>query len=408
MSKFYQIIGFSLATTCLPLSAESTLVISLSSVDKRIQTQNPDLAAARLRIEEATGRMNQSGRLKNPELEAAAEQNSAFRGWRLQVGLSQRFPLTARLRLEREVSLSDVKSSEAEVQEIQRQLVCQARIAVVKILSGRQHRELLKQQMEESEKFAEFVSAMASKGEGSLIDAGQANLDAARVRIEIRQLDVEEVALIGEIKPLLGMSSGEALNVSGILTEPTNFHSTEKWASRPDLQAAKINALAAASSLSLEKARRYEDVEGGIFIGAERLEDEPIGYTNDTMIGLQLKIPLPLWNKNEGAIQEAEAKKIRKEMEVITTTRNVHLEAEATLAEMQEWAKIVGEISNTLLPLADEQVVLAENAFRAGQGEIRSVLTPREQRIKLATTRLEALRQYHIARVRHESAIGQP
>ncbi|MBJ7395253.1 MAG: TolC family protein [Akkermansiaceae bacterium] len=407
MSKFYQIIGFSLATTCLPLSAESTLVISLSSVGKRIQTQNPDLAAARLRIEEATGRMNQSGRLKNPELEAAAEQNSAFRGWRLQVGLSQRFPLTARLRLEREVSLSDVKSSEAEVQEIQRQLVCQARIAVVKILSGRQHRDLLKQQMEASEKFAEFVSAMASKGEGSLIDAGQANLDAARVRIEIRQLDVEEVALIGEIKPLLGMSSGEALNVSGILTEPTNSNSAEKWASRPDLQAAKINALAAASSLSLEKARRYEDVEGGIFIGAERLEDEPIGYTNDTMIGLQLKIPLPLWNKNEGAIQEAEAKKIRKEMEVIATTRNVHLEAEATLAEMQEWAKIVGEISNTLLPLADEQVVLAENAFRAGQGEIRSVLTPREQRIKLATTRLEALRQYHIARVRHESAIGQ-
>ncbi len=408
MSKFYQIIGFSLATTCVPLSAESTLVISLSSVGKRIQTQNPDLAAARLRIEEATGRMNQSGRLKNPELEAAAEQNSAFRGWRLQVGLSQRFPLTARLRLEREVSLSDVKSSEAEVHEIQRQLVCQARIAVVKILSGRQHRDLLKQQMEESEKFAEFVSAMASKGEGSLIDAGQANLDAARVRIEIRQLDVEEVALIGEIKPLLGMSSGEVLNVSGILTEPTNSHSAERWASRPDLQAVKINALAAASSLSLEKARRYEDVEGGIFIGAERLEDEPIGYTNDTMIGLQLKIPLPLWNKNEGAIQEAEAKKIRKEMEVIATTRNVHLEAEATLAEMQEWAKIVGEISKTLLPLADEQVVLAENAFRAGQGEIRSVLTPREQRIKLATTRLEALRQYHIARVRHESAIGQP
>jgi outer membrane protein TolC len=74
---------------------------------------------------------------------------------------------------------------------------------------------------------------------------------------------------------------------------------------------------------------------------------------------------------------------------------------------MQEWAKIVGEISKTLLPLADEQVVLAENAFRAGQGEIRSFLTPREQRIKLATTRLEALRQYHIARVRHESAIGQ-
>ena len=407
MSKFYQIIGFSLATTCLPLSAESTLVISLSSVSKRIQTQNPDLAAARLRIEEATGRMSQSGRLKNPELEAAAEQNSAFRGWRLQVGLSQRFPLTARLRLEREVSLSDVKSSEAEILEIERQLVCQARIAVVKILSGRQHRELLKQQIEESEKFAEFLSAIASKGEGSLIDAGQANLDAARVRIEIRQLDVEEVALIAEIKPLLGMNKGEALNVSGILTEPTNFKSAERWASRPDLQAAKINALAAETSLSLEKARRYEDVEGGIFIGAERLEDEPIGYTNDTMIGLQLKIPLPLWNKNEGAIQEAQAKKLRKEMEVIATTRNVHLEAEATLAEMQEWAKIVGEISKTLLPLADEQVVLAENAFRAGQGEIRSFLTPREQRIKLATTRLEALRQYHIARVRHESAIGQ-
>ena len=132
------------------------------------------------------------------------------------------------------------------------------------------------------------------------------------------------------------------------------------------------------------------------------------GYGNEAIVGLRFKVALPFWNKNEGAIQEAEAKQQRKEMEAVALGRNIRLEAEAARTEMQEWAKMIGEINDTLLPLADEQAAFAETTFRNGQGEIQSVLRSREKRLQLAAARLDALREFHLARVRHQTALGKP
>jgi cobalt-zinc-cadmium efflux system outer membrane protein len=74
---------------------------------------------------------------------------------------------------------------------------------------------------------------------------------------------------------------------------------------------------------------------------------------------------------------------------------------------MQEWAKMIAEINDTLLPLAAEQATLAETAFRNGQGELQSVLRSREKRLQLAVAKLDALREFHLARVRHETALGK-
>ena len=391
-----------------PLLAQTSVIVTLSSVGDRIRSQNPDLAAARLRIREAVGRMNQSGRLANPELETSLEHNPRFREGTFEVGFSQRFPVTGRLQLEKDISLTELNAAEAEVREVERQLTGQARLAVVKILANRQRRELLREQSGVSGEFAKFLSDIAAKGEGSPLDAGQAKLEAASLTMEMRQLDAGESALVGELKPLLGMRPGEGLSVGGSLPEATLPGIAADPSRRPDFQAATLDALAAKQGVTLEQARRYDDIEGGIFTGVERSEDAPDGYDNEAIVGLRLKVALPFWNKNEGAIQEAEAKQQRKELEAIALSRNIRLEAEAARNEMLEWAKMIAEINDTLLPLADEQSAAAETTFRNGQGEIQSVLRSREKRLQLAAARLDALREFHLARVRHETALGKP
>ena len=117
MSKFYPLAALALAAMACPLRAEPAAVVSLASIGDRIRAQNPDLAAARLRIQEALGRMNQSGRLANPELETSIEHNPQFREGKIEVGFSQRFPVTGKLALEKEISLLELKASEAEVRE---------------------------------------------------------------------------------------------------------------------------------------------------------------------------------------------------------------------------------------------------------------------------------------------------
>jgi cobalt-zinc-cadmium efflux system outer membrane protein len=408
MSKLHFYTLLACAFTVHPLIAEPSVVVTLGSIGDRIRAQNPDLAAARLRIQEAVGRMNQSGRLSNPDLDTSFEHNSRFREGKLEIGFSQRFPVTGRLQLEKDVSLTELKASEAEVREVERQIIAKAREAVVKVLATRQRRELLREQVGVSKEFADFLSEAAAKGEGSALDSGQAKLEATSLSMEIRQLDAGETALVGELKPLLGMRPGESLSVSGSLPNPTLPSAAVDPARRPDFQAAKLNAQAAAQGVALEQARRYDDVEGGLFAAAERTEDAPDGYENEAIIGLRFKVALPFWNKNEGAIQEAEARKERKEKEAIALGRGIRLEAEAARAEMAEWTRMIGEIDSTLLPLADEQSKLAEDAYRNGQGEIQSVLQSREKRLQLLAAKLDALREFHLARVRHESATGKP
>ena len=397
-----------IVSTALPLSAEPGVVVSLASIGDRVRAQNPDLAAARLRIREALGRMNQSGRLANPELEAGFMHDPRMRERSFEIGFTQRFPVTGRLGLEKKVTLTEYQASEAEVREVERRIIAEARGAVVKVLSIRQRRGLLGEQAGLAGEFAGVLAAAAEKGEGSALDAGQAKLEAAGLAVEMRQLDAAETAVVGTLKPLLGIRPGDPLHVGGTLPEPALPGTAVDPARRPDFQAAVLGARAAGQGVALEQARRYDDIEAGLFAAAERTEDAPEGYDKEALVGLRFKIPLPLWNKNEGAIEEAQARKERKELEAVALGRSIRLEAEAARAEMAEWAKLLGELGENLMPLADQQSAAAEDAFRKGQGELQAVFRSREKRLELSFARLDALREFHLARVRYEAAIGQP
>lgn len=399
--------ALALAAMAVSLRAE-TVVVSLASVGNRIHAQNPDLAAARVGVREAAGRLKQSGRLANPDLETAFERHSNSREGKVEIGFLQRFPVTGRLRWEKEVSLTELKSAEAEVREVERQLVGQARETMVKVLATRQRRELLRDQSGVTTRFAQFLADIAAKGEGSTLDAGQAKLEAASLTIDMRQLRASENTLIGELKPLLGMRQEEDLHIDGSLPEPSLPSLAADPSSRPDFQVATLDALAAAQGLDLESLLRYDDVEGGLFVAAERTKDAPENYKDEAVIGLRFKVSLPFWNRNEGAIEEARAKKVRKEMEAVALARKIQLEVAAARAEMKEWGEMIREINTTLLPLAVEQSSLAETTYRNGQGEIQSVLRSHEKRFQLAAARVDALREFHLARVRYETALAKP
>jgi cobalt-zinc-cadmium efflux system outer membrane protein len=224
----------------------------------------------------------------------------------------------------------------------------------------------------------------------------------------MRQLDAAEAAAAGKLKPLLGLPPGGVVHVGGELAAPIIPKAGVDPSRRPDFQVAKFDAIAAGQGVALEQAKRYDDVEAGLFAAAERSEDVPEGYDKEALVGLRFKIQLPLWDKNEGGIEEARAKQERKKLEAVALARSIRLEAEVTRSEMEEWAKLVQEIGGTLLPQADEQARVSDEAFRKGQGDILTVFRSREKRLQLAGARLDALREFHLARVRHQSALGQP
>ena len=172
---------------------------------------------------------------------------------------------------------------------------------------------------------------------------------------------------------------------------------------RPDYQMAKSRCHRRRAGRGSRTACRYEDLEGGFF-AAERTEDAPDGLENDAVFSFE-DPATPLEQERRG--HRGGAHVTRESVEAVAG-RNIELEADAALAEMREWASLIEEIGAKLLPLANEQADFAETAWREGQSDLQTVLRAREQRLELAGTRLDALREFHLARVRHEAALGNP
>lgn len=70
--------------------------------------------------------------------------------------------------------------------------------------------------------------------------------------------------------------------------------------------------------------------------------------------------------------------------------------------------KLDTQISDELLPLAEEQLKLAREAHTQGQGDLATIFRARMQKRQLLLARVDARSSYHLARIRREAALGQP
>ncbi len=391
----------------IPAGAQESLLLTLRSIPDRVKKQNPDLAAARLQVNEAIARSKAAGRLSNPELEFEYEGTRGSSEASGSIGIVQKFPITSRLKLEKAVSLAEIAEAKIEIQDFERQLIGNAQQLLIEIQSIDKQRSLLNKQIANANELADFIKQAAEKGERSILDAGQARLEAAQLSNEIRQLKAEQAKLTGDIKTLLGLPVSARVKVADKLPAIETPQLAITPQNRADYQLAKQKELTSSQLIALERANRYEDIEAGIHGGLEKSQDHPDPYETETKIGLSITIPLPLWNKNEGAIEEAQARQIRSQKETVALEANIKQEATTAKEEMLEWAKLAREVQAELLPLAETQVEQLNEAYINGQTDLQSVLRSREQLLNLSSSLINATKEFHLARVRFLCALGK-
>lgn len=386
--------------------AEPVEILSYESIPSRIRHGNPTLAAARFRINEALGRMKQSGRLSNPSFDTGIDHNVRSAEGKIEFGLTQKFPVTNRLSLEKEITLAGVETAEQEVRDVERLLVAEARGEFVRVLSIRERKALLIKQKALSNELAEFISGAAERGEISSLDAARARLTVLTLTTQERRLQAEESQVLGRLKPIVGIAADAGVKLSGN-APPITIPSADN-VQRPDLDAARIDLRAAGTGIALEVARRRDDVEASVFAAGERSEDAPDGLENEGIIGFKLSIPLPFWNDNQGNIDAATAIRDRKKKEVEALQRDIRHESATAVSEMRQWGALISDLNDNLLPLAQQQTDLLEKAYLQGQGDLQSVLTSREQTLDLQASRLDAMREFQLARIRYQTSVGKP
>lgn len=384
----------------------SALTLSVSEIAPRVRSSHPSLKAARLTIAEALGRRLGAGRLSNPSVGYDFQNQSHVSPQTQVFSFDQSFPITKRLSLEKKLTSQLVNAAELEVQDAERRYIADAQGAAVRLIALERQQALRQQQIDLAKKLSSFAEGRAKAGEVSSLDAKQIQLDMQRLRVESRLLEAEAVSLLGLLKPMLGLKSEDALKVSGDLP-PLVIPPVTSWSIRPDYQLAQTRINAADTDKDLAKAKRLQDVKAGFFASREMQDVPGTGRERTGYVGFRISLQLPFWNRNQGEIAEKTAAAERARLESNALAVQINGEAGTARKEMQTNASIVSEARETLLPLALEQSANVQKAYEAGQADLLTVLRTRDQRLQLEASILNATRDFHLARIRYEAAIGK-
>jgi len=379
--------------------------LPLSGIAARVRSHHPMLKAARMAVEEARGRQLGSGRLANPTLENSFQSESRVSPRALVFGIDQSFPITKRLSLEKQLTSQLVTAAELEVRDVERRLITEARGHAIKIVALEKQRALRQQQTTLAQKLSAFAKSRADKGELSPLDAAQAQVDAQRLLLEARRLETEVISLLGALKPMLGVSPAESCTISGDFPA-LSMPGITPWQQRADYQLAQTKITAAHTDAALAHSKRIQDVSAGFFAAREGQNLQAGNREHTGFVGFRISIPLPFWNRNQGEIAEKKAAAERQRLEAEALGTQIASEADTARREMQAHADLARETRDKLLPLVIEQTQKLEKAYESGQTDLLTVLRARDQRLQLEAAALDAVRDFHLARIRYEAATG--
>jgi cobalt-zinc-cadmium efflux system outer membrane protein len=242
-----------------------------------------------------------------------------------------------------------------------------------------------------------------------------AEIDLIRIRLQmvdfhsqvIRSLQEAESAR-GDLRQLLRLSPKTMLE----LTTELGFRridpdiETLRVAAldvRPDIRAKRYTFSQRGSDLKLAKAYRIPDVT----IGAGYAIQGARGPDNPGQVALSAGIPLPLFNRNQGGILQAEVALQSAEADLDKTINLVENEVEVAYRNLLQSRRLVEAYVGEVLEDARSSLTIVERAYERGGATILDLLDAARTSRTIQQNYIEALFNYQHHLFQLESAVGQ-
>jgi outer membrane protein, heavy metal efflux system len=377
---------------------------------------NRDLQAAIETVAIARGRLLQAGRLANPELEASYGDDFAFaaEGERTaSVGLAQRFPVTSRLGREKDVADKDVAVAAAEVRDAVRTLVAEVESAFYAV-RALDERIAVNAELIASVRQVEHTTVRRLRAaEASPAEVGLLRIERLRLEQEAQRLAREREVTAAALTRLLGRGSSDEIAPVGELDPGPAPPATASRGGpapageRPDLEAARHGVERADADLALARAEVWEDWTVGLGYQLDRqVFDGAIPAQRDSLLTLGVRVPIPLWNRQQGRIAAAEAELRRSRRLREARVLRVAEETRAAEARIRTLRSSVDAYSEEILPEAIRSRDLFERGYRQGLVGIAELLQAQRQYTEVRALYLELLGDLRQAAIDLEAARG--
>jgi cobalt-zinc-cadmium efflux system outer membrane protein len=394
-------------TSSDPLTADDAVREALAA--------NRDLQAARLAIDVARGGRLQAGRLENPELELGYADDFAFNaeGERVgSVGFAQSFPVTARLAREKDVASKGVQIAEAEVRDFERNLLADVQSAFYTVRALDEQLGVNRQLVASVREVENATARRLEAAEASPAEVSLLRIERLRLEQDEQRLIREREVAVAALARLLGRSASDQLRPVGELDPgraPSSAMPTgaSDAPGRPDLEAARRGVERADAHQALARSEIWQDWTVGL--GYEHTRDvfePPIGTKRDSFLSLDVTVPLPLWNRQQGRIASAEAERRRSRRSRDALVLHIEEEIRAAEAQVRTLRASVDAYALDILPEATRSQELFERGYRQGLVGIAELLQAQRQYNESRSLYFELLGDLRQAAIALETATG--
>ena len=403
---------------CLGTAAfatEASNTFTLRQLIARAQRDNKDLQAARFAIDIGRARLVQAGLRPNPTLDVSTRSDFLFHNdgaYANSVAISEAFPIAGRILRQKDVARVDIALAETEVADAERRLAGEIAADAYRLLVLDRQIASRGELIDIQTQLARTTRERFKAAEVSELDVNTVQLDLQRLNQERALLQGQREALLMALNALLGRPASAPLVVDEPMPRRDALPSVAQLSDRaldlrPDFKGALLAVDRAQAEKALAQSTRWEDWRIGLELSQDKqvIEGAP-PQRSDRAIGVTVSIPLPLFNKNQGLLAEADAKHDQALAKIEALRLSIVGDVTTAYAEVTRLQTALGEYDRTMLPATARNVRLAQQGYRQGLIPVFDVVQAQRQQADLNSAYLALLDQYLQARVRLHTAVG--
>lgn len=393
--------------------SEQTIRLSLDEAIGLFLRQNLDLLIAKYGIEFSKGQEITARLFPNPVasmglVSSPVQNRTLASSGQIFSQIQQLFELAGKRGYRIESAEFGIQSAEASFEDAVRQLSLAVKDTYYRIQLARRRLALAEENKDRFSRILEVNTIRLKKGFIAEVDLIRIRLQHIDFQSQVIQAIQEAESARSELRRLLRVPPAVEFELTSILEYKRLDPDIAKLAiiareSRPDVRAKRILLSQRETDLKLAKAYRVPDVT----IGAGYAIQGSKGPDNSNQMAFNLGLPLPLFNRNQGGIMQAEAAVQSAAADLGKTVNLVENEVDVAYRNLIQSRRLVEAYLGGVLDDARSTFAIVERSYERGGATLVDLLDAARTSRMIQQNYIEALFNYQRNAIQLESAVGQ-
>lgn len=380
---------------------------NLKKVIDRVYRITPEIKSIKHQIQAKYSQYRQAGKWPNPAIEIQAnnrlEKAGLENGYQSnEFALNQAISITGRYKKQKLVAFAEYRYAVEKAKWNRLQLEAKASGLFYDLLVTKAKLVLAKTRLIESNQLQSIGKKRHRAGDLSQFHRDRLNIVREKAHQQLMFLDTQYKDVRNRFIDFLKLVQGQDIKTVEIKLDNTALLDKNDMTvikRHPRYLMAKISINKKQRELSLTKASRLDDVNVRVF-----QERDEFNNRTDTVTGIAVNVPLPIWNTRHYAVKKADAELLRARTGLQKIERDLNSDLQNRTVRLSDLIKQTEHYQKTILIPARRVFLISKIRFKSGDAgvltlvdSVNTYFEARDQYLNLVSAALRETIQYRLA-----------